>query len=68
MCVYYFAKCRQTIPQQLLIPQGKSAGLISLINKYLDNTEVDPAARVKINKVLKFISQKASGTEVDTNW
>ena len=48
----------------LIFFQGEFVGLISLITKFLDKTKIDAAARVKIDKILKFISKKASGKSV----
>lgn len=56
--------CRKGANVALIIFQGEFVGLISLITKFLDKTGVDAAARVKIEKILKFISKKASGKSV----
>ena len=56
--------CRKSANVVLTIFQGEFVGLISLITKFLDKTGVDAAARVKIDKILKFISGKASGKSV----
>ena len=56
--------CRKGANVALIIFQGEFVGLILLITKFLDKTGIDAAARVKIDKILKFISKKASGKSV----
>ena len=56
--------CRKGANVALIFFQGEFVGLISLITKFLDKAEIDTAARVKIDKILKFISGKASGKSV----
>ena len=54
-------RCRKDVNVTFIIFQGEFVGLISLITKFLDKTGVDAVARAKIDKILKFISGKASG-------
>ena len=56
--------CRKDANVTFIIFQGEFVGLIPLITKFLDKTGVDAAARVKIDKILRFISGKASGKPV----
>ena len=64
MCKPGAIGCRKGANVALIFFQGEFVGLISLITKFLDKAEIDAAARVKIGKILKFISKKASGKSV----
>ena len=64
MCKAGAIGCRKGANVVLIFFQGEFVGLISLITKFLDKTKIDAAARVKIDKILKFISKKASGKSV----
>ena len=53
--------CRKDVSVMFIIFQGEFVGLLSMITEFLDKTGVDAVARAKLDKILKFISGKASG-------
>ena len=54
-------RCERNVSVMFIIFQGEFVGLLSMITKFLDKTGLDAVARAKLDKILKFISGKASG-------